>query len=166
MHVYAELCNSLYKPFIVRDPEPESEEKPEQVRDVAEDSHAVDSESTGKETCETDQKPSNSDEVEETKPENKDKNQAGDMSSEPKDEDHVQETAECDGNKEECGSQDPTQEGSEAGSPDTNNQSSGKSQPSVEKEQSPLWTESRLKKDWRKFNLDLSPKVGVLFCYF
>ncbi|XP_078325419.1 rab proteins geranylgeranyltransferase component A 2-like [Crassostrea virginica] len=148
--------------FHIRDPEPESEERPEQVRDVAEDSQAVDSESTGKETCEADQKPSNSDEVEETEPENKDKNQAGDMSSEPKDEEHALETAESDGNKEECGPQDPTQEGSEAGSPDTNNQSSGKSQPSVEKEQSPLWTESRLKKDWRKFNLDLSPKL--LYC--
>lgn len=31
--------------------------------------------------------------------------------------------------------------------------------PTTDKPSSPLWTESKLRKEWRKFNLDLSPKV-------
>ncbi|XP_061164186.1 rab proteins geranylgeranyltransferase component A 2-like [Saccostrea echinata] len=46
--------------------------------------------------------------------------------------------------------------------PASNTESENNNLTSVSNEQAMLWTESRLRKEWRKFNLDLSPKL--LYC--
>lgn len=94
----------------------------------------------------------------ELEPESTDLNQAQTSPENLKD---VNETNESNENNAESVTQNSLEDKPPEPSPYVDNAASDvkDTKPTTEKPSSPLWTESKLRKEWRKFNLDLSPKV-------
>lgn len=141
------------------DPEPELEEKKEAVKNIADGSQEKDSNKV-----DLDQDPGDNVEKEKEKlelePESTDLIQAQTQTS-PENLKDVNETNESNENNAESVTQNILEDKPPEPSPNVDNAASDvkDTKPTTEKPSSPLWTESKLRKEWRKFNLDLSPKV-------
>lgn len=72
---------------------------------------------------------------------------------------HNPQTSDSNNSEQECENQNIEANKTETINPGTNSESENKNQMSISSEQVTGWTESKLRKEWRKFNLDLSPKV-------
>lgn len=100
-------------------------------------------------------------EKEKSEPESTDLNQA---QTSPENLKEVTEANESNENNVESGMQNSLEDKPPEPSPNVDNGASDVKDTkfTTEKPSSPLWTESKLRKEWRKFNLDLSPKVQKL----
>lgn len=147
--------------FHISDPEPEFEETKEVVKNIADGTQENDTNKITKGG--SDQDPGDNVEKEKgnSEPESTDLNQAQTSPENLKD---VNETNESNENNEESGMQNSLDDKPQEPSPNVDNAASDvkDTKSTTDTPSSPLWTESKLRKEWRKFNLDLSPKL--LYC--
>eukprot|EP00105_Crassostrea_gigas_P000698 XP_011412599.2 PREDICTED: rab proteins geranylgeranyltransferase component A 2-like [Crassostrea gigas] len=156
--------NSYHKQklqFHISDPEPELEEKKEAVKNTADGSQENDSNKITKGGLDQDPGDNVEKEKEKSEPESTDPNQA---QTSPENLKEVTEANESNENNAESGTQNSLEDKPPEPSPNVDNAASDVRdlKPTTDKPSSPLWTESKLRKEWRKFNLDLSPKL--LYC--
>lgn len=162
---YACICFDIDWIYsIVSDPEPELEEEKKAVKNIADESQENDSNKITKGGLDQDPGDNVEEEKEISEPESKDhkvtldtKNISGDLQD-------VNETNESNENKEELETQNSSEDKPAEPSPNVDDAAPDvkNSKSATDKPSSPLWTESKLRKEWRKFNLDLSPKVQKL----
>lgn len=151
----------IFSNLFYSDPEPELEEKKEAVKNTADGSQENDSNKITKRGLDQDPGDNVEKEKEKSEPESTDLNQAQTSPENLKD---VNETNESNENNAESGMQNSLEDKPPEPSPNVDNAASDVRdlKPTTDKPSSPLWTESKLRKEWRKFNLDLSPKVQKL----
>lgn len=143
------------------DPEPELEEKKEAIKNIADGSQENDSSKITKGGLDQDPGDNVEKEKEKSEPESTDLNQA---QTSPEILKEVAETNESNENNAESITQNALEDKPPEPSPHVDNAASDlkDTKSTTDKPSSPLWTESKLRKEWRKFNLDLSPKVQKL----
>lgn len=162
MHVHVFFFWYWYfKILFYSDPEPEFEETKEVVKNIADGTQENDTNKITKGG--SDQDPGDNVEKEKgnSEPESTDLNQAQTSPENLKD---VNETNESNENNEESGMQNSLDDKPQEPSPNVDNAASDvkDTKSTTDTSLPPLWTESKLRKEWRKFNLDLSPKVQKL----
>lgn len=162
MHVHVFFFLYWYfKILFYSDPEPEFEETKEVAKNIADGTQENDTNKITKGG--SDQDPGDNVEKEKgnSEPESTDLNQAQTSPENLKD---VNETNESNENNEESGMQNSLDDKPQEPSPNVDNAASDvkDTKSTTDTPSSPLWTESKLRKEWRKFNLDLSPKVQKL----